>query len=80
MDKATAWNAIKVAFRCGAELQALLPVLKDNCTASEYKDFAIGIVRALDTVNVELIDRALTAHPELRNKIEVDLAKLGRIT
>jgi hypothetical protein len=79
MDKTTAWKAIKAAFRCGAELQALLPVLKNNCTASEYKKFAVGIAHAIDTINVQLLERALTAHPELKDKIESDLAKSGRI-
>jgi hypothetical protein len=80
MDEATAWKFIQTAFSCGRELQTLLQLLKERCTAEEYKQFRIGIATALDTINVQLIDRALKAHPELRAKIETDLARTGRIT
>lgn len=80
MDEDTAWKAIQTAFRCGAELQSLLPLLKERCSADEYKQFAIGIATAVDTVNVQLIDRALKAQPGLRDKIESDLARTGHIS
>jgi len=80
VDKATAWNVIQAAFRCGRELQALLPSLKDRCGPDEYKQYARGVGAALDSINTQLIEPALNAHPELREKIEPDLAKFGHIT
>ncbi len=80
MDKDMAWAAIQTAFRCGAELQSLLAELKQRCSADDYKKFAAGVAAAIDTVNVQLIDRALKAHPDLEDRIESDLKKAGRIT
>ncbi len=80
MDKATAWIIIQTAFRCGSDLQGLLRLLKDRCGPDEYKQFATGIATAIDAVNVQLIDRALAAHPDLKEKIESDLAHTGRIS
>ena len=80
MDKETAWQVIRAAYRCSADLQVLLKFLKERCTADEYKPFAIGIATAIDTVNVQLVDRALKARPELGDKIEADLGKFGQLT
>ncbi len=74
------WKVIQTAFRCGAELQTLLQFLKENCSADEYRHYALGIAAAVDSINVQLTDRVIKIHPELRNKIESDLAKFGRIT
>jgi len=38
----------------------------------------VKIIRA-NGVNTALIDRALAAHPELKDRIEVELAEFGRI-
>jgi hypothetical protein len=80
MDKATAWKVIQTGFRCGAELQDLLHILKGQCSTQDFKEFAVAIATAVDTINVQLIDRALKAYPELREKIESDLARNGRIS
>jgi hypothetical protein len=80
MDKTAAWKMIQTAFRCGAELQGLMHGLRQELSADEYESFAVGIAAALDGINVQLIERALKAHPELKDKIEFDLAKLGRIS
>jgi hypothetical protein len=79
MDKDTAWRVIQVGFKCGRDLQELLQLLKARSDASEYKQFATGIATVVDTINVQLIDRALKNHPELKKKIESDLAKAGRV-
>jgi hypothetical protein len=73
MDKELAWAAITAAFSCGAELQNLLQRLKQGCDAETYKQFAVGIATAIDTINVEVIDRALKKHPDLERRIEADL-------
>jgi len=80
MNEAAAWQAIQTAFRCGRELQALLRSLKQTCTVDEYKQFAVGIAAAMDTVNVQVLDRAMKAHPQLRARIESELALVGRVS
>ncbi|MEA2991923.1 MAG: hypothetical protein QOD40_843 [Alphaproteobacteria bacterium] len=80
MEQDVAWRIIQAAFRCAADLQGLLEFLKENCSADEYRHYAMGIAAAVDSINVQLTDRALSAHPELADKIASDLAKFGHIT
>jgi hypothetical protein len=57
-----------------------MTLIKEHCAPEEYKPFAIGIATAIDSLNVQLVDRALAACPELAAKIESDLEKFGRLT
>jgi hypothetical protein len=79
MDTDLAWEMIRVSFSVARELRGLLLRLKEQCNAEEYKGHARAIAGAIDGVNTALIDRALSAHPELRDRIEAELAEFGRI-
>jgi hypothetical protein len=79
MNSQLAWDMIRASFRASRELQALLPQLRQQCSAEEYQDHARAIAGAIHGVNVALIDRALASHPELSSRIEAELAELGRI-
>jgi hypothetical protein len=79
MDSKLAWHIIGLSFRVSRELQALLPLLKEQCSADEYKGHARAIAGAIHGVNTALIDRALAAQPELEDRIEAELAEFGRI-
>ena len=80
MTSEQAWRVVQVAFRGAAELQELIAFLKQHCTADEYKSYSMGIGAAIDAINVQLLNRVLLEHPELRTKIESDIAKFGRVT
>ena len=80
MTNEQAWRVVQVAFRGAAELQELIGVLKQNCTGDEYKRYSTGIAAAIDAINVHLLNGVLSDHPNLRAKIESDLAKFGRLT
>jgi hypothetical protein len=58
----------------------LSQLLKWQANPIENKQFVTGIAPVIDTINVQLIDRSIELHPELKNKIESDLAKYGRVT
>jgi hypothetical protein len=79
MNSQLAWDMIRASFRASRELQALLPQLRQQCSAEEYKDCAQSIARAIHGINTALIDRALALHPELSRRIEAELAEFGRI-
>jgi hypothetical protein len=79
MDSKLAWHLIGVSFRVAGEVQELLPRLKEQCSAEEYKGHARAIAGAIHGVNTALIDRALAEHPELEDRIEAELAEFGRI-
>lgn len=79
MNSQLAWEMIRVSFRASRELQELLPQLREECSAEEYKDCARAIARAIHGINAALIDKALASHPELSGRIEAELAEVGRI-
>lgn len=78
MDIELARELVRTAFRSSAELQALLPMLKQRCDEEEYKSYALGIAAAIDTIGVGLTNKALAAHPGLVGEIEANLEKQGR--
>jgi hypothetical protein len=79
MDKNLARHVIRVAFRNSRQLQELLALLKERCSAEEYQDHAVAIAAAIDAINVALTNRALSSWPELAGEIEADLARFGRV-
>jgi hypothetical protein len=79
MDEELAWEMVRVSFRTASELQGLLGLLKENCSAEEYQVYARRIAQAIDAVNDALLNAAISAHPELATRIEADLAKFGHI-
>ena len=78
MDIELAREVVRTAFRSSAELQALLPMLRQRCTAQEYQTYALGIAAAIDAIGVEVTNRALAAHPGLAGEIESSVEKQGR--
>ncbi len=78
MDIDTARSNVRSAFRIAADLQALLPFLKQRCDADEYRTYAMDIAKAVDAVNVALLDRSIKAFPELVREIEQQIDAQGR--
>ncbi len=74
MDKETAREIIRAAFRSGAELEELLPVLKQRCNAEEYKDYARQVGLAVDGIDAALVDKVLEQFPELDAEVEANMA------
>ncbi|ALA17023.1 MULTISPECIES: hypothetical protein [Chelatococcus] len=79
MEKDLARHVIRVAFRNAAELQGLLVLLKEHCSAEEYKVYAAGIASAIDGIGAGLTNKVLSSHPDLAEEIEASLAKYDRL-
>jgi hypothetical protein len=79
MDSKLAWHIIGVSFRVNRELQDLLPILKKHCDGEEYQEYAQRIARGIHAVTTALIEKTITSHPELADRIEAGLAKFGRV-
>jgi hypothetical protein len=79
MDDKLAWHMVRVSFRVAGELQELLGLLKEKCSAEEYQAYAGRIAQAIDSVNDALLNTALASHLELAARIEADLEKYGRL-
>ncbi len=78
MDKDVARDIIRAAFRSGAELEVLLPILKQRCSEEDYKFFRHQVATALHGVSAALIDNVLSRFPELAAEIESNLRATGK--
>jgi hypothetical protein len=79
MDEKLAWEMVRVSFQTTRELHGILGLLKEKCSAEDYRNYAGRIGRAIDAVNDALLNTALAAHPELAARIEADLERFGEI-
>lgn len=78
MDKVIARQVLRAAFHSGRELEGLLRLLKERCSAREYESYARAIGRAIDGIGAEVINKVLEAHPDLTEEIEANLKNSGR--
>jgi hypothetical protein len=78
MDKNVAREIIRAAFRSGGELEKLLSVLKDRCSAEDYKVYARQVAMAIDGIHAALLNKVLAQFPELAAEIEANIARSGR--
>jgi hypothetical protein len=79
MDEKLAWEMVRISFRTAGELQDMLGLLKQQCSAEDYQSYAARIAQAIDAVNDALLNTAISAHPELAMRIEADLEEFGHI-
>jgi hypothetical protein len=78
MDIDLAREMVRAAFRASRELEAMLKTLKARCPEDEYRDLALGIAAAVDSVGTALIRKAIAAHPNLEAEIDASITKTGR--
>ena len=79
METELARHVVIVAFRSAALLQELIPLLKEHCDEAEYRSFIEGIAKAIDSINVEVTEKVLSRHLELRSEIENKMSKYGQM-
>jgi hypothetical protein len=77
MDIETARHLIRQSFQVARELQGLLPFLKERCNAAEYQQYAMDIAKAVDAISAALLNKAIRAHPELKDEIEGRISVYG---
>ena len=77
MDKNIAREIVRAAFRSGGELEKLLGVLKERCSAEDYKVYARQVATAIDGINVALLNKVIAQFPELEAEIEANLTRSG---
>ena len=78
MDIDLARQMVRAAFRASGELETILKTLKARCPKDEYRDLALGIAAAVDSVGTALIRKAIASHPELEAEIDASITKTGR--
>lgn len=76
MDIRTAREIVDAAFRSGAELQAMLPVIRERCPREEYETYAKAIAACLAEVSLQVMNRLLAEHPVLEDEIEARMRRV----
>jgi len=79
MDKRIARHIVAISFKAVEPLQQMLPFLKEHCAEDEYKAYSLAVANVLAEVTLELNNKVFAAHPELKNEIDEDIKKYGRI-
>ena len=78
MDINLARHVVRAAFSSGRELEESLGLLKEHCSADEYKTYATAIATAIALIHLEIVNRITASHPELEGEIETVIEKYGR--
>jgi hypothetical protein len=78
MDRDDARKVLAAAFRSAAELQELLPMLKQRCDQQAYEAYAKGIASVVGEIVLQVTNRVFEDHPELRAEVDASVATTGR--
>ena len=78
MEKELAKLVALTAFRSSAEINSLVPLLKEYCSEDEYRSFGMAIATASAEIGLQILQKIYAAHPELEAEIESNVQKFGR--
>ena len=78
MDKDLAKLVAQTAFRSAAEINNLIPLLKEYCTEEECRDFGIAIATASSGISQQIMGKIFAMHPDLEAEFESQIRKYGR--
>jgi hypothetical protein len=79
MTPAVAWQMIRAAYKCAGDLQVVMRALKESCPPEEYVGHARAIAMSIASLNLNLMEPALKAHPDLQERIDSDMARFDRL-
>jgi hypothetical protein len=77
MNVELAREIVDASFASSATLQALLPTMRANLDAKEYRQYARAVAKIIDMIGVSLIAKATEAQPQLVREIEDRLRPLA---
>ena len=67
-------------FRSARELNELLFVLKEHCSADDYERLRGKIADAIAEINAATLSEAFDAHPDLHAEVDATIKKYGRFS
>ena len=65
LQKHLAEQIVHAGLASSAALQELLPTLRQDLSADDYKAYARSVARIIDLIGVSLLSPAIAAYPEL---------------
>ena len=78
MERDLGRHVVRSVFRAERELEELLVPLKASLSDKDYKSYALAIAAAIDSINRQVLNKVLSARPELTAEIEADLQRYDR--
>lgn len=75
MDKDLAQHVAMTAWQSFGRLESLIPVLKKHCDQDEFKTYLKAIAAAGSAIHQEILQRVISAHPELEKDLDEKIAK-----
>ena len=66
-----------VAFRASANLNDLLPIIREHATEEEYQSFLAAISAISGDIAFKLLKRLYDEHPDIEREIDDRIAKYG---
>lgn len=68
-----------VAFKCGAELSRLMPLLKENLPPDEYDEFSAVIFGVTREISEKIVLKIFGEFPSVDEKLKAMVEKYGRL-
>jgi len=78
MDKELAKLVALTAFRSSADINNLIPLLKEHCSEAECRDFGIAIATASAGISQQILSKVFALHPDLEVAFDMQIRKYGR--
>lgn len=79
MNKDLAQHVARVAFRSSADLNDLIPLLKEHCDQEEYAKYLKAIASASAEISTTILARIFSSYPELEQDFEEMIRRYGRL-
>ncbi|HXE53155.1 MAG TPA: hypothetical protein VN541_09075 [Tepidisphaeraceae bacterium] len=70
---------LHAAFQSAAELQRILPTVKEHCSAAEYDDLRLKVATAIAAIGDEITNPLLAANPGLSKQIDDEIKRYGKL-
>lgn len=79
MNRDLAQHVARVAFRSSADLNDLIPLLREHCVQEEYEKYVKAIASASAEIGTEILARIFSSYPELEQDFEERIRRYGRL-
>lgn len=79
MDKELARYVARTAFQSAAELNDLIPFLKEFCGEDDFVTYEKAIASASAGIGIEILKRVFSEFPDLETEFEDKIKKYGKL-
>jgi hypothetical protein len=77
LNEDLARHVAQVAFRASADLNDLLPLIREHATEQEYESFLVAISAISGDIAFKLLKRLYAAHPGMEAEFDERIARYG---